>query len=56
MDREDLNRKVDLAFLSAFYGGMLTGAGSFPFTVRKTFPSPRLPKRSGFHARLCMSP
>ena len=24
MDREDLNRKVDLAFLSAFYGGMLT--------------------------------
>ena len=24
MEREDLNRKVDLAFLSAFYGGMLT--------------------------------
>ena len=24
MVREDLNRKVDLAFLSAFYGGMLT--------------------------------
>ena len=24
MDREDLRRKVDLAFLSAFYGGMLT--------------------------------
>lgn len=24
MDREDLSRKVDLAFLSAFYGGMLT--------------------------------
>ena len=24
MDREDLKRKVDLAFLSAFYGGMLT--------------------------------
>ena len=24
MDREDLNRKVDLAFLSAFYGGLLT--------------------------------
>ena len=24
MRREDLNRKVDLAFLSAFYGGMLT--------------------------------
>ena len=24
MEREDLNRKVDLAFLSAFYGGLLT--------------------------------
>ena len=24
MEREDLSRKVDLAFLSAFYGGMLT--------------------------------
>ena len=24
MEREDLNKKVDLAFLSAFYGGMLT--------------------------------
>ncbi len=24
MNREDLKRKVDLAFLSAFYGGMLT--------------------------------
>ena len=24
MEREDLRRKVDLAFLSAFYGGMLT--------------------------------
>lgn len=24
MEHEDLNRKVDLAFLSAFYGGMLT--------------------------------
>ena len=24
MDREDLRRRVDLAFLSAFYGGMLT--------------------------------
>lgn len=24
MEREDLNRKVDLAFLSAFYSGMLT--------------------------------
>ena len=24
MEREDLDRKVDLAFLSAFYGGMLT--------------------------------
>ena len=24
MERENLNRKVDLAFLSAFYGGMLT--------------------------------
>ena len=24
MEREDLNRRVDLAFLSAFYGGMLT--------------------------------
>jgi len=24
MDREDLSKKVDLAFLSAFYGGMLT--------------------------------
>ena len=24
MVKEDLNRKVDLAFLSAFYGGMLT--------------------------------
>ena len=24
MDREDLTKKVDLAFLSAFYGGMLT--------------------------------
>ena len=24
MNREDLSRKVDLAFLSAFYGGMLT--------------------------------
>ena len=24
MDREDLSRKIDLAFLSAFYGGMLT--------------------------------
>ena len=24
MDREDLDRKVDLAFLSAFYGGLLT--------------------------------
>lgn len=24
MDREDLSRKVDLAFLSAFYGGLLT--------------------------------
>jgi len=24
MEREDLKRKVDLAFLSAFYGGMLT--------------------------------
>ena len=24
MEREDLNRKVDLSFLSAFYGGMLT--------------------------------
>ena len=24
MEREDLRKKVDLAFLSAFYGGMLT--------------------------------
>ena len=24
MEREDLNKKVDLAFLSAFYGGLLT--------------------------------
>ena len=24
MDREDLRKKVDLAFLSAFYGGLLT--------------------------------
>jgi len=24
MEREDLSKKVDLAFLSAFYGGMLT--------------------------------
>ena len=24
MEREDLKKKVDLAFLSAFYGGMLT--------------------------------
>ena len=24
MERQDLNRKIDLAFLSAFYGGMLT--------------------------------
>ena len=24
MEREDLDKKVDLAFLSAFYGGMLT--------------------------------
>lgn len=24
MDREDLKKKVDLAFLSAFYGGLLT--------------------------------
>ena len=51
MEREDLKKKVDLAFLSAFYGGMLTDHQRRILSLHCTIYSVRYRHSTAFKVR-----